>query len=114
MWEVTDTDRLRWQAAAITRLSTVVRMATEKGYPALSWSVGHSGGLVGYVTGRDTDRRTAFEIWAAAIAAHRRTERRTSSGAIELFAAALNDVGMADVAIAATVFPEVETGSDAE
>jgi hypothetical protein len=112
MWEITDADRLRWQAASVNRLATLVGMAAEVGCPALSWTVGRSGGLVGYVIGRDTDRRAAFEVWAAAIAATRHTERRTPSGATELYAAAFNDVGMATVAITATLLPEDDTGSD--
>ena len=118
MWEVTDADQLRWQAAAITRLSTLVRMAGETGLPVLTWTVGPTGGLVGAVIGPDADRRTAFELWAAAIGANRRREHTNPSEVTRLYAAALNEFGTAEVAITATLFPpddtdaETTTGSD--
>lgn len=113
MWEVTDTDRHRWQMAAITRLSTMVRLAAERGYPALTWTVGPTGGLVGTVTGPDADRRVAFEVWASEIGANRRTETPAPGGIIRLYAAVVNLDGTATVAIAATLFPpDDETGGD--
>ena len=117
MWDVTDNDQLRWQTAAITRLSTLVRMASETGLPVLTWTVGPTGGLTGQVTGPDADRRVTFELWAAAIGANRRREHTTPSALTHLYAAALNEFGTADVAIGATLFPpdeiENETGSEA-
>ena len=115
MWEATNSDCLRWQAAGVARLATLVRMAAEVGLPPLFWTVGTTGALAGHVTGPDADRRATFELWAAAVGANRRREQTRPSGATDLYAAALNEFGTAEIAITATLFPpdDTETGSDA-
>ncbi|PXY17086.1 hypothetical protein BAY59_36540 [Prauserella coralliicola] len=104
---VSDADRLRWQLEAVRWLADLLSRARGEGLPALGWSLGFTGTLVGRVLyGEPATRRDVFEQWAALVGADQGAERDRRDGAVELYASRLTPWG-STVAISATVFPDL-------
>jgi hypothetical protein len=60
---VTEVDRSVWQRRAVTVLNQILDAAWRRELPALSWTVGTAGVLVGTCSGDMQARRSAFIAW---------------------------------------------------
>lgn len=82
LFEITHTDRVRWQRRAAATLATILNEHPD--LPLIAWMVGTAGAsLAGRVDGlRTADQiRAEFEAWCAALGVGQRVETPTSSGA---------------------------------